>query len=197
MNAWLCSLVVSLALLPASIGAPVLVYSGTGKQVGDSASILAGPVKRFVLIDPATNSVAFITFFERQKQKIMALSGPLSYRRVSLTLPSGKTSFVYSRATVTENDADFTHFLRTIRGTQTGLKVESDALVPFLHPRVLSGIDFFSGVSGSDVKSAELRSTVTFNQKRTIQANDADQIIDQVFEAIVADLQAKGFTLLP
>lgn len=178
------------------MGAPVLVYSGTGKQVGDSASILAGPVKRFVIIDPSTNSVAFITYFERQKQKIMAQTGPLSMHRVAIPLSSGKTSFVYSRITVSENGADFLDLLRAIRGTQSGLKVESDSLTPFSHPRVLTGVDFFSGVSGINIKSAELRSTLTFNQKRTIQANDADQTIDQVFDAIVSELVAKGFTSL-
>jgi hypothetical protein len=196
MNAWFRVFIVSLALLSVSLGEPVLIYSGTGKQVGDSVTVLAGPVKRFILIDPTTKQVASITYFQRQKQNKMALTDPLTFHRASVELPSGKTSVVYSRVTATENEPDFVDVLRALRGTQVGLKVESDSAVSFLHPRLFNGSEFSSVASGINVKAAELRYSVTYNQKRSIQANDADQTIDQAFSAIVAELVAKGFTLL-
>ena len=193
MKSW-CAIFVLLLVLavPASAG-PVLIYRGTGKQVGKSQGIISGPINQFILIDPASRQVATIAYYARNKQKFIFELGPAVYRRVMFTLDTGKTSAVYHQSIVLEANADFANATRALRGTVAPLKVSSQSGVPFLHPATLSGLElFFSDTEDSKV-SSEIRYNVTFQQKRSVEANDANQTIQQVFNSLIDELGEKGF----
>lgn len=193
MKSWCAIFVLLLVLaIPASSGS-VLIYKGTGKQVGKSQGIISGPVNQFILIDPATRQVATIAYYSRNKQKFIFELGPAVYRRVMFTLDTGKSSTVYHQSILLEANTNFANSTRVLRGTVTGLKVSSQSGVLLLHPATLSGVEiFFSDTEDSKV-SSELRYNVTFQQKRTIEANDANQTIQQVFNSLIDELAEKGF----
>jgi hypothetical protein len=170
-----------------------LIYKGTGRQVGKSESIFAGPVNQYVLIDPATMEVAEITFYVRKEQKFHFQIGPTAYRRVVFSLDSGKSSAVYNQTMTIDINGQYATSTKALRGTYTGLKVSSQQVIPFLHPKTLSGFEYFFADTDQATQSSELRFTVTFQQKRTVAANDATQKLQQVFQALIDELKAKGF----
>jgi hypothetical protein len=193
MKSWCAFLLLFLTLASEAWSAPILIYKGTGKQVGKNDAVVSGPVGVFTVVDTATRQVGSIFFYQRSQQKLKFALSPAVYRRVAFALDSGKTSGVYSRTETIEVNDLYLSATRTLRGTYTGLKVSSQAVVPFLHPKTLSGIEIIFANTADSQASSDLRFNVSLQQKRTIEANDANQSIDQVFEALVTELENKGF----
>ena len=194
MNSWRALfLLIFAGLASTSLGAPVLIYKGTGKQVGKNDAVVAGPLNVYVLIDVATRQVSTIYFYERDNQKLKFSLSPAVYRRVTFPLDSGKTSGVYNQTIVLEVNEQYLLATRTLRGTYAGLKVNSLSVTPFLHPKSISGIEIIFADTDDSPKSSDVRYNVSFQQKRTIEANDGNQTILQVYNALLAELEDKGF----
>jgi len=193
MKSWCAFLLLFLTLASEAWSAPILIYKGTGKQIGKNDGIISGPVSVFIVVDAATRQVGSIFYYQRSQQKFKFALTPSVYRRVAFTLDSGKTSGVYNRTEVLEINDLYLLATRTLRGTYAGLKVSSQAVVPFLHPKTLSGIEIIFASTEDSQVSSDLRFTVALQQKRTIEANDANQSMAQVFDALVDELESKGF----
>jgi len=119
--------------------------------------------------------------------------GPSTYRRVVFTLDSGKSSAVYNQTITFDINNQYATSTKALRGTSTGLKVSSQQVIPFLHPKTLSGFEYFFTDTDNATESSELRFIVAFQQKRTVAANDANQTLQQVYQTLVDELKAKGF----
>jgi hypothetical protein len=194
MKRWRAFLVLLLVIVASTSWAgPILIYKGTGKQFGKAQAIFAGPVNQYILIDPATQQVATITYYVRNGQKFNFRIGPSNYRRAIFALDSGKSSAVYNLTITFDISGQYATATKSLRGTYTSLKVSSQQVIPFLHPRTLFGFDYDFADTDEATLSSELRFTVTFQQKRTVAANDANQTLQQAYDALVNELIAKGF----
>jgi hypothetical protein len=193
MKSWCFLLLSLLAFVAEAWSAPILIYKGTGKQIGKNDGVISGPVGVYVVVDTATRQVGLIYFYQRSQQKFLFDLEPTVYRRVVFPLDSGKTSGVYNQTFALEANDEYLLGTRTLRGTYTGLKINSQAVIPFLHPKTLSGVEIIFANTETSELSSELRFNVTFQQKRTIEANDANQTTVQAFNTLVAELKDKGF----
>jgi len=180
-------------LASTSWSAPVLIYKGTGKQVGKSDGVISGPVSVYLIIDPATRQVGILYFYIRNKQKLKFALAPGSYRRVEFPLDTGKTSGVYHQTFVLDAVENYIVGSRTLRGTYTGLKTSSEAVSPFLHPKLISGVEVVFADTDDTQASSDLRFNVTFQKKQTIDANDANRTVLEVYAGLVEELTSKGY----
>jgi hypothetical protein len=185
-------LLVLLALASNAFGT-VLIYKGTGKAIGKSNAFVEGPVSHFVLIDPSTKQVASVCYYVRNKQKFRFNTSPAVYRRVSFTLLNGQASLVYQFLLSADLNGEYASAITSIRGNSAALKTSTTGIIPVLHPKALT----FTNIAFSDLddskQSSELRTTLRFQQTRTITANDANQTIQAAFDALMAELEAKGY----
>ena len=58
------------------------------------------------------------------------------------------------------------------------------------------GTVLFTSAYSGEGSFTDLRASVLFQSKTTVQANNANKSIEQVYSDIVAELEAKGFTTL-
>ena len=193
MKTWGAIVPLILAIASSTWAGPVLIYKGTGRQVGKSANILPGPVNRYVLIDPDTQQIATITFYVRNEQKFLLSIGPTDYRRAIFTLDSGKPSAAYNFTATFDLNGQYFTLTKALHGTSTGLKVSNQQVIPFLHPKTLSGFDYEFADTDNAVLFSELRLMVTYQQKRSVRVNDASQSLQQAFLTLLDELKAKGF----
>ena len=171
----------------------MLIYKGTGKQVGKNDGVVSGPVSVYLVIDTATRQVGILYFYVRNKQKLKFALSPGSYRRVEFPLDTGKTSGVYHQTFVLDSGETYIVGSRTLRGTYTGLKISTEAVSPFLHPKLISGVEVIFADTDDTQASSDLRFNVTFQKKQTIEANDANRTALEVFTQLAAELTSKGY----
>jgi hypothetical protein len=193
MKTWRAVVTLLLAVASSTWAGPVLIYKGMGRQVGKSAEILSGPVNRWVLIDPDNQQVATITFYVRNEQKFLFSIGPTNYRRVIFTLDSGKPSVAYNLTLTLDVNGQYITSTKALHGTSIDLKVSSQQVIPFLHPKTLSGLEYNFADTDSSKLFSDLRFTMTYQQKRTVRVNDAGQSLQQAFQALLDELKTKGF----
>lgn len=178
--------------------ADVLIYKGISRNVSDANSALPKNYTVYQVIDPDTGSVGSLFTFSVGNQRAQFGSPVTEYRLNQIPLHSGKTATIISVAVAsgTTNDG-FTHVLNYSRGTDTSLKLNSKIVGNIMSfPRTFIGAATRSAAAFGQSIFLDLRMTLNYQQTRTITANDADLTIEQVMNALSAELLAKGFVQL-
>jgi hypothetical protein len=175
--------------------AKVLIYKGTLRLASDTSSSFPKSFRTFLVFDPDKSLVASVSTFQADGRKIQLPSPPSDIRFAQASLPDGKSATIISRAFINGGSNDFfenicIHF----RGVNKTLKFNSGVFgdsVTF--PRLISGIvlddEAFNGVGAF----IEQRMLLTYQESRSVSANDASQTVQQVIDLLVAELKAKGF----
>lgn len=178
-------------LLVATSQAEVLIYKGSIHAKTDAKNALPPVSGVFLLLDPLTSEVASVATLRIDGQKVIAVTPPGEIRIATTDLTKGRTATTLSSG-ITQGSTNefFSNSIIYFRGTNSTLKLATTSIGSSLNfPRVFTG----SGLSASQSKFLEQKLVVSFQQTRTIQANDAAQTIDQALEVIVAELKAQGF----
>ena len=192
MRVLLFSLVALIVSLLPVHGAPVLIFKGNGTQAGDSSQLSAGPVGVYLVVDLGTKEVGTLIYGTRNKQKILAATSPSVFREVSYFLSTGKSTMMYHRLDVIEIGQTYLSRTRALRGNTVALKASSQPNVVHLFPKILNCTEVLFADADPD-RAADTRSLLRYQQTRTIAANDANQTIFNVFNALVTELNGKGY----
>lgn len=172
--------------------ADILIYKGT--TVGKSGPASPQPVVNtvFMLFDPGTSQIRFFSII--RDTKTIQLDDPNTITNASAAILKGKTATVLTLDTSASNPPNIANGLFYLRGTNATLKVASTGLATLNQPRVFSGINFKAGISAGVGFFTEVKFNLSYQEKRTVGANDANQDLDAAGNALVNEFKALGFT---
>src|SRR4030095_39552 len=176
--------------------AKVLIYRGAIRNVSDTESALPKPSHYFQIFDPDQGVVAAVIVLVINNQKVIVPIPPSAFRFTEAPLSAGRTATIVSFATVTGGSDDFfqnvmTHF----RGTNVSLKVNSGLNNIATSPRAFAGLGLNDHAFEGAGSFIEQRIILSYQQGRTIAANDLNQTAQQSLDAIVAELTRTSFVL--
>ena len=192
------TLAVALAVFAAvasQASARVLIYKGSLRAVSDANTAFPKSFQLLEVFDPESSTTASVTLLESGGQKILLASSVSDIRFAQAPLTNGKSATVISLVISNGSSNEFfenigIHF----RGTNNTLKFRSglaDNFVSF--PRVLVGTVFDDEAFNRQGSFIEQRVLMSFQQDRTVIANDGNQTIQQALDSLVAEFQGKGF----
>jgi hypothetical protein len=189
----LAVLAILLSLVSAS-PAKVLVYKGTFVSKTGPVGIRPPSGKCFMVFNPDSQQIAFVTFLRRDGEKILDVSSPADIQVASAEILQGRSATTISLNTggVSEPPS-FANGIFYFRGTDATLKVASTGLVTSNQPRILHGINILTGVTQQGGAFVEQRFSLVYQEQRSISANDANQSISQAAESLGQELTLKGF----
>jgi len=183
-----------LLFLTAQSPAKILVYKGTSTTRTGPVDIRPSPVKFFVLLDPDAQRIAFVTFFESDGKKLFQVGSPTEVQLASADILQGKTSTPVSIDTSETPDLpSFTNGLFYVRGIDATLNVASSGLTTSNQPRFFKGINLQTGISQGVSFFIEQKIAFSYQEERSIQANDANLSMTEVGEQLGQELRTKGF----
>ncbi len=192
------TLVSALALTLGSLAeghAEVLIYKGTTRTVADLSQPLPPVVTFFEIVDTDHSTLAGISLLTLGGKKVQLVSNPNPFSFTTAQLAGGRSVTTMSFASVNGGgNANFENLLIHFRGLNTSLKVTSnfgDTFKSF--PRVFIGLSVQDKAFVSEGAFTEQRTVVSYQQARSLAANDAQQTAQQVVDALSTELKAKGF----
>jgi hypothetical protein len=184
-------------LLSISSQATVFIYKASVRLVSDTESALPKLTQVFEIMNPDNEEIATVFTFVIGKQKVISVSQPQTFLYAEAPLTGGRTATVASFAVQNGGGSEnFENAMLYFRGTNTSLTAGSflgSEIKTF--PRVFAGLAQNNAASQGKGKFSEQRITLSYQQVRTIAANDANQTTQQVVDALVAELKALGFIL--
>jgi hypothetical protein len=187
-------LLASLLFFATQSPAKVLVYKGTFTTKTGPVGIRPTLTRCFFLFDPDVQQAAFVVFSRDDGEKILQVGPPAPVQVASVDLLQGKTATTISLNTSeTPNPPSFTNGLFYLRGTNATLKIASDNLTTSIQPRFLRGSNDETGITQGLPFFIESKIVLTYQEQRSIQANDANQSISDVSAGLGQELRAKGF----
>ena len=174
--------------------AEVLIYKGNGKVISTPGMSLPKTFELFIVLDIAGNEFGFVVFFEDNGTKTQIGGVPADYHFTTSPLPGGGTARLFSSSFVSEALPDFIDSLIYFRGTQKTLRVATGAFDTTRNePRTIKGTQLQAREEGGMGAFQEARYFLTYQETRTVEANNGTQTIQQALDAIVAGLTEKGF----
>jgi len=189
------SIAVALLFAAANSPAKVLIYKGALRSTSDTTSSLPRFFNVFQVFDPDQSLVATVSTFQKDGKKFQLPSPPTDIRFAQAPLSGGKSATIISLVLINGASNEFfenicVHF----RGVNKTLRFNSAfAGDSISFPRMISGTVFddeaFNGVGAF----IEQKILLTYQENRSIAANDANQTVQQVVDALVAELKIKGF----
>lgn len=187
-------LLASLLFLATHSPAKVLVYKGTSTFKTGPVGVNPGLVKFFAVLDPDAQQIGFVTFFQNDGEKVLQVGPPTPIQVASAEFLQGKTATTISLDTgSTPELPSFTNGLFYLRGTDATLKVASTGLTTSNRPRFLKGFSTQTGISQGSGFFIEQKFFLSYQEQRSIQANDANQSISDVSAGLGQELRAKDF----
>jgi len=186
------ALAAALLLVGIQSRADILIYKGT--MVGKSGPATLQPVVNtvFMLFNPEANQIRFLSLFRDIKK--VRLDDPNDVTNASAAILKGKTATILTVDTSAANPPNVANGLFYLRGTNATLKVATSGLTTLNQPRVFGGINFKSGISVGVGFFTEVKLNLVFQEKRTVNANDANQDLDSAGNTLVDEFKALGFT---
>jgi len=175
--------------------AKVLIYKGTLRATSDASSAFPKRFELFQVFDPDQSTFASVLILEANGQKLLLPAQPADVRYAQAAVASGKSATVISLVLINGASNDFfentgIHF----RGINKSLRFSSGIagnIVSF--PRQLLGTVFDDEAFNGQGAFIEQRIVLSYQEGRTVTANDGNQSAQQAIDAIVAELKAKGF----
>jgi hypothetical protein len=178
--------------------AKVLIYRGAIRSVSDTETVLPKVTQYFQIFDPDEGVVAAVSVIVFNNQKVIAPAQPSAFRFIEAPLPAGRTATIVSFAIANGGSDDFfEHLMLHFRGANVSLKVNSGLNNIATFPRVFAGLGLHDNAFNGTGAFTEQRLILSYQQGRTIAANDLNQTAQQTVDALVAELKAKGFVLPP
>jgi hypothetical protein len=179
----------------ATAQAEILIYKGTTRTVTDISSPLPKLSTFFEIVDTDNSTVASIALVMLGGKKVQLVSSPSPFSFTTAPLAGGRsvTTISFARANGGGN-TDFENLIIHFRGLNISLKTSSSlggALKTF--PRVFVGLSVQDKSVLSEGTFIEQRTVVSYQQARSIAANDAQQTAQQVTDALSVELKTKGF----
>jgi hypothetical protein len=185
-----------LMLTVVTSSAKVLIYRGVVRNVSDTESAPPKVTQYFQIFDPDQGVVAAVSVVVINNQKVIAPASPSAFRFTEAPLSAGRTATIVSFAIVNGGSDDFfQHFMAHFRGTNVSLKVNSGLNDIATFPRVFAGLGLNDHAFDGEGSFTEQRIILSYQQGRTVAANDLNQTAQQTLDALVAELKAKGFVL--
>jgi hypothetical protein len=185
----------SLLFLTAQSPAKVLIFKGTIRTKSDTSTAFPKFFNLFQVFDPDTSVTATVATFQKDTKKLQLPALPSDIRFAQAPLPDGKSTTTISL--VIENGASNEFFQNAglhFRGVNKALRFSSAFVgnsVSF--PRLIAGTLFNDQAFNGDGSFVEQKILLTYQESRTIAANDANQTVQQVIDSLVAELKIKGF----
>jgi hypothetical protein len=187
----------ALFALAASSQAEVLIYKGTEHAHVSSGLPYPTVAGLYLIVDPGQSLSTTIFYYRTGSQRIFFSGPPAEVRSVSAPLPKGRTASLLSLAGASGNDnTNFDHSLSYFRGTDNTLTIKSAGFgSTFNYPKLFGGGSLNIGSINGDGRFIEVKVGLAYQRARTIAANDAGQTIQQVVDALSAELVAKGYQM--
>jgi hypothetical protein len=176
--------------------AKVLIYRGAVRSVSDTESALPKLTHYFQIFDPDEGVVAAVSVVTIDNQKVIISAPPSAFRFTEAPLPAGRTATIVSFANLSGGSDDFFQNLMIhFRGANVSLKVNSGLNNIATFPRLFAGLGLNDHAFEGAGSFIEQRIILSYQQGRTVAANDLNQTAQQSLDALVAELKAKGFVL--
>ncbi|SRR6266511_2538240 len=180
--------------LAAASPAKVLVYKGTFVSKTGPIGIRPSPARCFMVFDPDSQKIAFVTFLRQDGEKVLDVGSPTAIQVATAEVLQGRTATTISLDTGGVSElTSFSNGLFYLRGTDATLKVASSGLTTSNQPRILNGFNVLTGVSQEIGAFVEQKFALIYQEQRSIRANDANQSISQVAESLGQELTLRGF----
>jgi hypothetical protein len=177
--------------------AKVLIYRGAIRSVSDTESALPKLTHYFQIFDPEEGVIAAVSVLAINNQKVIVPIPPSAFRFTEAPLSAGRTATIVSVALVNGGSDDFfQNVMIHFRGTNVSLKVNSGLDNVATFPRVFAGLGLNDHAFDGEGSFTEQRIILSYQQGRTVAANDLNQTAQQTLDGLVAELKAKGFVLL-
>jgi len=188
-------------LLTSAVRADVFVYRGIYKIVDPDisvAAILPEILNIYLVADYDGATYGDLIFGHIEGSKRYALSTASASNFGQASIPKGHTeSFFFNASATTTNPTNFSFDSLVFHGRDQKLlirKMPSSTIVQRPNTLKASGASISRG--GSNSTFSEKRMALTFQGTATIKANNASKSINDILNALAADLAAKGFTSL-
>lgn len=186
-----------LALLLASAfpaPAEVLVYRGTGTVLSTPGTSFPPTIELFFVFDIAAERGGSIVFFRANGAKTQIGGSTFDLHMTTSPVPGGGTARLISLGTASGTLPNYNDGLLYFRGTQKTLLVATGAFDTTRNePRLMKGIQFGANENSGSGSFLEGRFKINYQQQRTIAANNATETLQQVIDALVAELTASGY----
>lgn len=184
-------------LLLATVESPakVLIFKGTIRTKSDTSTAHPKFFNLFQVFDPDTSVTATVATFQKEAKKLQLPTLPSDIRFAQAPLPDGKSTTTISLVIESGASNDFfqnagLHF----RGVNKALRFSSAfAGNSVSFPRLITGTLFNDQAFNGDGSFVEQRILLTYQESRSVAANDANQTVQQVIDSLVAELKIKGF----
>jgi hypothetical protein len=184
----------SLLFLTAQSPAKILVYKGSITSKTGPVGIRSSLVRFFVVLDPDARQIELVTFFKSNGEKLLQVGSPGAINLASAEFLQGKTATTISANTSEPVELpSFTNGLFYMRGTNATLEIASTGLTTTNQPRFFRGINIQTGISQGLPFFIEQKIGMSYQEQRSILANDANQSITQVGQQLAQELKANGF----
>lgn len=192
-------LLLLLALLTtilSSSRAEVLIYKGPSSVRVPPGSPIPTKIEIFILFDLAAKKFASVAFFKFGGEKKQIPGAPSDIDITTAPILGGGNARIAAGGSVSSTAPDFNRSILYFRGTQKSIVVK-DAGGPITRnePRFFSGTVLTASESSGNGNFGELRIRLAFDKAETVNANNNGLTIQQAFDAISADLLAKGYAL--
>jgi hypothetical protein len=176
--------------------AKVLIYRGAVRDVSDTESAPPKVTQYFQIFDPDQGVVAAVSVIVINNQKVIIPTSPSAFRFTEAPLSAGRTATIVSFAIANGGSDDFFEYLMLhFRGANVSLKVNSGLSNIATFPRVFTGLALHDSAFDGAGSFAEERIILSYQQGRTVAANDLNLTAQQTVDALMAELKAKGFVL--
>lgn len=176
--------------------AKVLIYRGAVRNVSDTESALPKLTHYFQIFDPDEGVVAAVSVVAIDNQKVIISAPPSAFRFTEAPLRAGRTATIVSFASLNGGSDDFfQHLMIHFRGANVSLKVNSGLNNVATFPRSFAGLGLNDQAFEGAGSFTEQRIILSYQQGRTVAANDLNQTAQQTLDTLVAELKAKGFVL--
>jgi hypothetical protein len=175
--------------------AEILIYKGTNRCTSDLSSPLPPVSTFFGIVDTDHSTIASISLLTLGGKKLQVVSPPTAFSFTTPELAGGRSVTTMSLGIVSgSGNADFSNFFIHFRGVNTSLKVTSAFGGTFKSfPRALTGLAVQDVAAASSGSFLEQRIVASYQQARSIAANDANLTIQQALDLLSAELKKSGF----
>ena len=193
----LATAIAALVLGTFPVSGKVLIYKGTLRAVSDKNSSFPKRLQVFQVFDPDLSVSGTVTLFEKDGQKLILKADAQDIRFAQVAVAGAKTATVISLVSANGGSNDFfENFGLHYRGLNKPIRFSSELVSNITSfPRLLLGTAFDDESFNGESAFVEQRVLLTYQEERTVAANDANLTAQQVLDGLVTELQAKGFQL--
>jgi hypothetical protein len=193
----LCGL--ALASLATMASAEVVIYRAVCRITYDieGDKMVQAPAKSsaYIVVDYDAGTWSRFNYYTESGKRVFSANGVVfNFKGGNAALPNGKTASVFADGGSSENGAESSHHLTTLRGLNVPFVIATQpGAVTVTRPRAGTLIDRLYDVSPGSAEFYERTYTLTFDPARTIKANNAQLSVADAMNAIISEFAAKGY----